>query len=287
MRPSTRLTAPPVTRLLHRVHGRIATPVTRSPRVAYAVLGLLTVTALATVPFIRQWPTLLPSFNDNAVLVHFDGPPGTSLAEMDRIAGRAATELRSLAGIRDVGAHVGRAVLGDQVVGSNSAELWITIDPAADHDRTVASIRDVIDGYPGLRHSVTSYPTDRVADAFGDRTHDITVRISGPDSAVLRDKADEVKQLLASIKGVVNPSVPVPIEEPTIEVKVDLVAAQRAGVKPAMCAAPRARSCRASRSVRCSRIRRCSRSRCGVPRTSAATCRPSRVYSSTRRAEVT
>jgi hypothetical protein len=29
--------------------------------------------------------------------------------------------------VRDVGAHVGRAIFGDQIVNVNSAELWVSI----------------------------------------------------------------------------------------------------------------------------------------------------------------
>ena len=49
-----------------------------------------------------------------------------------------------------VGAHVGRAVTGDQMVGINSSQIWISIDPKADYDKTVAAIRETVDGYPGI-----------------------------------------------------------------------------------------------------------------------------------------
>ena len=37
-------------------------------------------------------------------------------------------------GVRDVGTQVGQAVLGDQAVGSDSAEMWVTVD-SSDHGR--------------------------------------------------------------------------------------------------------------------------------------------------------
>ena len=50
---------------------------------------------------------------------------------------RVTSDLRAIPGVANVGAHVGRAVLGDQVVDVNSAELWVTIDPSADYSSTV------------------------------------------------------------------------------------------------------------------------------------------------------
>ena len=72
---------------------------------------------------------------------------------MSRITALVSDELRSLPGVRNVGAHVGRAITSDQVVEINSGELWVSIDPAADYDATVAAIQTVVNGYPGLSTS--------------------------------------------------------------------------------------------------------------------------------------
>ncbi len=47
--------------------------------------------------------------------------------------------------------------MADQVVNVNSSELWVSIDPAANYDATVAAIQKVVDGYPGL-HQPTYRP---------------------------------------------------------------------------------------------------------------------------------
>ena len=70
---------------------------------------------------------LLPAFQEPYLMIQLEGAPGTSHPEMDRIVARASSELRAIPGVRNVGAHVGRAVFGDQVVGINSAELWVSI----------------------------------------------------------------------------------------------------------------------------------------------------------------
>ena len=70
---------------------------------------------------------------------------------MNRIIGRAAEELRTLPGVRNVDAHVGRAIGGDQVGGANTGELWVSVDSDADYDKTVSSIEEVVNGYPGPR----------------------------------------------------------------------------------------------------------------------------------------
>jgi Cu/Ag efflux pump CusA len=60
----------------------------------------------------------------------------------------------------------------------------------------------------------------------------VVVRVYGQNPQVLRDKADEVRREIAGIDGVVSPRVDSQAVEPTVEVEVDLAAAQRQGIKP-------------------------------------------------------
>ena len=58
------------------------------------------------------------------------------------------------------------------------------------------------------------------------------MRIYGENLDVLNAKADEVRGLIAGVGGVARANVDRPLEEPTVEVEVDLARAQEAGVKP-------------------------------------------------------
>ena len=80
-----------------------------------------------TVPFLGE--EFLPNFRENDFLMHWVEKPGTSLEAMRRITERASRELRAIPGVRNFGAHIGRAEVADEVVGPNFTELWISIDP--------------------------------------------------------------------------------------------------------------------------------------------------------------
>jgi Cu/Ag efflux pump CusA len=151
---------------------------------------------------------------------------------MNRIVTQASSELRAIPGVRNVGAHVGRALFGDRVVGINSAELWVSIDPQADYNATVASIQVVVDGYAGLDRQVQTYLQQSLDQPQTSASHALTVRVLGEDQDVLREQGENMQQVLAGIDGVVDPQVLYPIEEPAVEIEVDLDSAQRFGVKP-------------------------------------------------------
>jgi Cu/Ag efflux pump CusA len=134
--------------------------------------------------------------------------------------------------VRSVGAHLGRAVTGDQVVGINSSQIWIGIDPKADYDKTIAAIRETVAAYPGIDHNLQSYLRDKVGEALTGASKPIVVRIYGQMREVLNRKAEEVRQALSGVPGIVDLHIEGQVEEPTLEVKVNLDAAGRANVKP-------------------------------------------------------
>jgi CzcA family heavy metal efflux pump len=221
----------PIIRWLQRGYDRVLARTVPSARWAYVTVTIITIAGLVVVPFLRQ-PTLLPSFKEPDVLIQLEGAPGTSQPEMNRLMARVSQELRTIPGVRDVGAHVGRAVFGDQVVGVNSAQMWVNIDPAANYDATLAAIQDTVDGYPGLGQEMRTLLQQAISQPQTGATDGLSVRVFGDDPAVLRSEAEKVRQALAGTNGVVDSRVELPPEEPTLEVEVDLDAAQRYGIKP-------------------------------------------------------
>ena len=201
-----------------------------SPRTVLACAAGVVVLAAALWPLLGQ--ALLPQLKEPELLVNWATPPGTSHAETFRITSRVSREIESIPGVKAVGAHVGRAVTGDQVVGINSSQIWVSLDPAADHDKTVAAIRTVVDGYPGIEHNLQSYLRDKVGEVLTGQSKPIVVRIFGPERSVLKAKAEEVRQALAGIPGIVDLSAEGQVEEPHLQVKVNLEAAGKANVKP-------------------------------------------------------
>ena len=201
-----------------------------APLKVFAVAGVVVLVAAGVWPLLGQ--SLLPTLNERELLVNWNTPPGTSHTETYRITSRVAAELRTLPGVRYVGAHVGRAVTGDQVVGINSSQIWIGIEPKADYEKTVAAIRETIDGYPGVDRGVQTYLRDKVGEVLTGESEALVVRLYGPKREVLQQKADEVRQALAGVSGLVDLRARGQVEEPQVQVKVNLDSAGRANVKP-------------------------------------------------------
>jgi Cu/Ag efflux pump CusA len=221
----------PVARWTSRLFESVLPRFVRRPRLAYAAAGALVLASCAALPQLGG-PPLLPSAQDRSLLIHWQAAPGTSLAEMSRVTTAATRELDSVSGVRDVGAHVGRAVTSDQVVNVNSAEIWVTLEDSADYASTVSAIRRVLRGYPGLRSDLLTYPEDRLRAVQTGVSDAVVVRLYGPDLGVLQSKAQEMRERISRVPGVVHPRVQTQAEEPTLEVETNLAAAQRYGINP-------------------------------------------------------
>jgi CzcA family heavy metal efflux pump len=220
----------PLVRGLQRGSEAVLTRIVRTPRLAYIAVAVLVLVGLVVWPQLGQ--ELLPSFEERTLLIDLEGMPGMSHPAMYRMASQVSRELRSIPGVHRVGAHVGRAVTGDQVVGIHAGQLWITLDPTADYAKTVAKIQETVDDYPGLDGDVETYLTERIREALTGAGEAIVVRIFGPERDVLRRLAQGVEQALARVDGLVDVQVEGQVEEPQVEIKVNLAAAERHGLKP-------------------------------------------------------
>ncbi|MFI6496639.1 efflux RND transporter permease subunit [Nonomuraea typhae] len=215
---------------LQNRYQRALTRTVRRPGWAYATVAVVMAAGLAVLPFLGQ--SLLPSFKERDFLMHWLTQPGTSHPEMVRISTAASKELRAIPGVRNFGAHIGQAVNADEVVGMYFGENWVSVDPSADYDKTVAAIQEVVDGYPGLQRDVQTYLKERIKEVLTGASETIVVRIFGDDLATLRETAAKVQDRIAKIGGIVEAKTSLQKDIPQIEVQVDLEAARKHGLKP-------------------------------------------------------
>jgi CzcA family heavy metal efflux pump len=220
----------PVATWLQRGYTGILAPIVRAPRLAYVAVAVVTVGGLAVMPQLKE--SLLPAFKERDFLMHWLTPAGTSVTEERRVTARSFVDLSQIPGVRNFGAHIGQALLADEVVGVNFGENWISIDPAVDYQTTRDAVQAVVDSYPGLYRDVQTYLRERINEVVSGGSSSLVVRVFGPDLQEIRGRAEDVREALAGIDGIVDLHVELQAEIPHVQVEVDLAAAQRVGLKP-------------------------------------------------------
>ena len=220
----------PLVAWLKRGYQAILPPLVRRPNLAVLILACTLGASGAILPLLGE--EFLPKFKEYDFLMHFVEKPGTSVEAMDRITIRASKELRAIPGVNNFGAHIGRAEVADEVVGTNFTELWISVDPNVDYDATVAEIQEAVEGYPGLYRDVLTYLRERIKEVLTGTSATVVLRIYGPDLVVLQQKAKEIAGAIGGVDGIVDLHVQPLTMIPQVEIKFRPEAAAQFGLLP-------------------------------------------------------
>ncbi|WP_112274698.1 efflux RND transporter permease subunit [Lentzea terrae] len=222
----------PVAAWMERRYDGLVSYFVRFRLAGYALGAVLLIAAAVALPLLGAQP-LAPTLQERDVLIKWEAAPGASRPEMNRITSALTAELRSTNGVRNAGAHTGRALASDQIVNINSGEVWVSMRPEANYDSTLNAVRSVVEGYPGIRSEVVTYSDRQVRDVLSrGTTADLVVRVYGNDYGVLNDKANEVLGIIKGIEGVTDPRINSTEVQPTMEIEVLVDRAAKYGLKP-------------------------------------------------------
>src|SRR5206468_4140519 len=128
----------------------------------------------------------LPVFQENDFLMHWIAKPGTSIDVLRDDIKIVSKEMRDAKLVDEFGSHIARAEAGEEVVGPNFAELWISMAPNEDYGATKKKIEDVMAKHPGFQHDLLTYLQERVKEVLSGSGAPIVMRIYGHDLATLR-----------------------------------------------------------------------------------------------------
>ncbi len=221
---------PPLIHRLKRFYRRLLTPVLRRSRWTLAAVPVAIVTGLLILPNLGQ--DLFPSFKEHEFLMHFDTKPGTSLTEMTRVVGRLQKKLLAVPGVTHVGAHIGQALLGEEIAGPEFSEQWISLSPNADLDSTLKRVREVGQSFPGTFLDVTTYLHERIDETISNSSEDVVLRILGPDFGTLQASSRAITRALTGVPGLVDVHPQAQGFIPQIQETVVASTARRYGLTP-------------------------------------------------------
>ena len=131
-----------------------------------------------------------------------------------------------------IGAHIGQAILGEEIAGPEFSEQWITLSPNANLAKTEAAVRAVGASFPGTFLDVTTYLHERINETISNTSEDLVVRILGPNFGVLQRQAQLVTDQLSGVKGLVDVHPQSQGFIPQIQETVNAATAQRYGLTP-------------------------------------------------------
>jgi len=248
---------PALVRLLKRLDSRVLHFTLKH---AYAVLTIVALLVLASIVSIfGMGGEFLPPFNEGTLTIGLETPPSTSLQESDRIGTLVEKALLEIPEVTHVSRRTGRAEFDEHAENVNVSEIDVGLLESErrkpgflfgvlrgvpglhgfgiEHvgrarEIVLADIRDRLSEMPGVLCNIGQPISHRLDHIMSGIRSQIAVKLYGPDLAVLRSQADEIRDLMAAVPGVVDLRVEPQVEIPQVKVEVLRSEAIRYGLSP-------------------------------------------------------
>lgn len=199
-------------------------------KVLMAVAALAVAAAAASVPFFPR--AFLPAFNEGSLVLGMVFNPGTALAEANRMGALAETLIAEVPEVTQVGRRTGRAELDEHAEGVHSAEIDVDLKRSArDREAVMADIRARLAVIPA-QVAVGQPISHRLDHLLSGVRAQIALKIFGDDTDTLRGLAEQMRQGLSGVSGLVDLTVEKQVLIPQITVRLDHRKAAQVGLSP-------------------------------------------------------
>jgi CzcA family heavy metal efflux pump len=186
--------------------------------------------AAASVPFLPR--AFLPAFNEGSLVLGLTFQPGTALAEANRLGAVAERLIGEVPEVVQVGRRTGRAELDEHAEGVHSAEIDVDLRRSERHREAVmADIRARLAVLPAAV-AIGQPISHRLDHLLSGVRAQIAIKLYGDDLDTLRGIAEQLRQKLAGVPGLVDLSVERQVLIPQIVVHLDHRRAAQAGLAP-------------------------------------------------------
>jgi cobalt-zinc-cadmium resistance protein CzcA len=195
----------PIVTWLTNVYMSLLSLVLRHRRVTLFCALAVFVVAMTLVPGIGV--EFLPSLDEGAIAINIVKLPTASLEGSRDLAGFLEKKLLHFDEIETIVTKTGRAEISEDPMGPEQSDLFIMLKPYDQwtggrvKEDLLEDIEKVLSGIPGIRPSFSQPIALRVNELISGIKSDVAIKIFGPELEILRENAEEVAVLLASVDG--------------------------------------------------------------------------------------
>ncbi len=201
------------------------------PKLVIGAAGFLIVISLCIVPFFGT--EFLPPFNEGSFTVNLSAPAGTSLEESNRIGTMAEEQLLKIPEVQYVSRRTGRAELDEHVepVSNSEIEVELKKDTGRNRDEVLADIRERLAVLSGVSVNIGQPISHRLDHLLSGVRAQVAIKVYGNDLTGLRASANNIKNSIEKIPGVVDVQVEKQVMVPELLISIDREALKRYGLQ--------------------------------------------------------
>jgi HME family heavy-metal exporter len=192
---------------------------------------VLAVVVAAAVGFLLP-RAFLPPFNEGTFTINTLFNPGISLAESNRVGLIAERLILDVPEVKTVGRRTGRAELDEHAEGVHYTEIDVELKPSSrSKAEIVADLRERLAVLP-VAVNIGQPISHRLDHLLSGVRAEIAIKVFGDDLDTLAALAEDLRQRLAKVPGLVDLQVEKQVRIPQLEIRVDYRRAALYGVQP-------------------------------------------------------
>ncbi|MBI2740560.1 MAG: efflux RND transporter permease subunit [Rhodospirillales bacterium] len=181
----------------------------------------------------------LPKLEEGNMWIRAVMPASISLEAGNDYANRMRKVIKGFPEAETVISQHGRPDDGTDSTGFFNAEFFVPLKPfdqwrkGVDKEGLIAEINDALTkAFPGVDFTFSQYIQDNVQEAASGVKGENSVKVYGPDLETLAKVADEIRDAIATVPGIVDLAVSASLGQPTIRIDIDRGKAARYGLAP-------------------------------------------------------
>lgn len=201
---------------------------------AAAIVALLAVLVASSLG-----SEFLPHLEEGNLWIRASMPPSISLEAGDTSVNRMRRILKSYPEVATVISQHGRPDDGTDATGFFNAEFFAPLKPFDQWPKGVEKPKLVADltvrlqnEFPGVDFNFSQYIEDNVEEAASGVKGENSVKLFGPDLAVLQQTAARIQQVMAGVPGITDLAAFNSLGQPTLRIDIDRARAARYGLAP-------------------------------------------------------
>ncbi|MEN8229409.1 MAG: efflux RND transporter permease subunit [Bacteroidota bacterium] len=176
---------------------------------------------LALIMFFRFGNSFLPEFNEGTLTITAITYPGVSLKESNKIMDQIDSELLMIPEVQYVSRRTGRAELNEHSHGgSNSSEIDVPYQLSnRKHEAFMNEVRERLTGIPGINLNIGQPLGHRIDHMLSGTRASIAIKLFGADLGTMYRLANDIKENIADIPGLVDLNVEQLVEIPQLQIR--------------------------------------------------------------------
>ena len=204
-----------------------------------AVVGgaaALLAVALASVPFLGT--EFMPKLDEGSMLIETRRLPSTSLPQGMAIAKEVERTLLRFPEVSSVVTKMGRPEIATETMGLYAGDVYVLFKPrkqwsVKSPEALIVRMDSALKDIPGLDYNFTAPMAMRLDEAISGVRTELGVKVFGDSLPILERKAEEIRDVITSVRGAADVSVDVSTGAMQIELALDRSALARYGLNVA------------------------------------------------------